>query len=556
MRPGMTALQQLRRRHRSAGGNGVGSSRPGGARPRATGEENLPVRYYDWIAHFGRRTPDKPAVVDLASGRQFTYAQFDARISRLAAHLRDRLGITRGERVAVLAMNTTDTLEVQFACGRLGAVFLPLNTRLTVPELHYIVGDAAPRLLIHDAELAELARSVAKLCKVSSLLLLGPGGSYEAAIAAAKPLDRPESVTLDDISTIMYTSGTTGQPKGAIITHGMTFWNCVNLGGPAYVSPSTVQLTVLPLFHTGGLNCYTNPVLHAGGTVLIMRAFDPGLALAVISDPQYRVNQFFGVPSIYQFMAQHPSFATSDFSRLVIGGVGGAPMPVPLLKVWEERGVALQQGYGMTETSPAVLMLDREDARRKAGSSGKPVLHTEVRIVRPDGADADVGELGELWVKGPNITPGYWNRPDANASSFTDGWLHTGDAARIDEEGFYYIVDRWKDMYISGGENVYPAEVENVLHQLDAIAEAAVIGIASEQWGETGMAIIAVKPGRAITEAEINAHCAANLARFKRPHLIKFVDALPRNATGKIHKPTLRKDFASPAPADHAKAAS
>src|SRR5947208_3328561 len=251
----------------------------------------------------------------------------------------------------------------------------------------------------------------------------------------------------------------------------MTFWNCVNLGGPAYISPSSVFLTVLPLFHTGGLNCYTNPVLHAGGTVLIMRAFDPGLALQLISDPSYRINVFFGVPSIYQFMAQHPAFATSDFSRLVIGGVGGAPMPVPLLRVWEQRGVALQQGYGMTETSPAVMTLDREDAGRKAGSSGKPVLHTEVRIVRPDGTDADVGELGELWVRGPNITPGYWNRPDANASSFTEGWLHTGDAARIDEEGFYYIVDRWKDMYISGGENVYPAEVENVLHQLTAIPE-------------------------------------------------------------------------------------
>ena len=183
----------------------------------------------------------------------------------------------------------------------------------------------------------------------------------------------------------MYTSGTTGQPKGAIITHGMTFWNCVNLGGPAYISPSSVLLTVLPLFHTGGLNCYTNPVLHSGGTVLIMRAFDPGLALELISDPAQRINVFFGVPSIYQFMAQHPAFPTSDFSRLVIGGVGGAPMPVPLLKVWEARGVALQQGYGMTETSPAVLTLDKEDAARKAGSSGKPVLHTEVRIVTPDG---------------------------------------------------------------------------------------------------------------------------------------------------------------------------
>jgi fatty-acyl-CoA synthase len=183
---------------------------------------------------------------------------------------------------------------------------------------------------------------------------------------------------------------------------------------------------------------------------------------------------------------------------------------------------------------------------RKAGSSGKPVLHTEVRIVRPDGSDAEIGELGELWVKGPNVTPGYWNRPDANQSSFTDGWLHTGDAARIDEEGFYTIVDRWKDMYISGGENVYPAEVENVLHQLAAIAEAAVIGIPSEQWGETGMAIVAVKSGHTLTEAEIQAHCEANLARFKRPRVIRFVDALPRNATGKIHKPTLRKNFGAP----------
>jgi fatty-acyl-CoA synthase len=516
-------------------------------------EEILPVRHYDWIAHFGRRTPDKLAAIDLASGRRFSYAQFDARISRLATHLRDRLRIKRGDRVAVLAMNTSDMLEVQFACGRLGAVFLPLNTRLTVPELQYIVGDAGPKLMIHDAELAEVALTVARLCNVPSSLLLGPDGSYEAAIATSLPLDEAEIVTLDDISTIMYTSGTTGQPKGAIITHGMTFWNCVNLGGPAYISPSSVLLTVLPLFHTGGLNCYTNPVLHAGGTVLIMRAFDPALALQLISDPSHRINVFFGVPSIYQFMAQHPAFASSDFSRLVIGGVGGAPMPVPLLKVWEQRGVALQQGYGMTETSPAVLTLDREDAVRKAGSSGKPVLHTEVRIVRPDGSDAGVGELGELWVKGPNVTPGYWNRPDANASSFTDGWLHTGDAARIDEEGFYTIVDRWKDMYISGGENVYPAEVENVLHQLTAIAEAAVIGIPSEQWGETGMAIVAVKPGHGITEAEIHAHCAANLARFKCPRLIRFVDALPRNATGKIHKPTLRKNFGSPDAVDIAR---
>jgi fatty-acyl-CoA synthase len=220
-------------------------------------EEILPVRHYDWIAHFGRRTPEKPAVVDLASERRFTYAAFDGRISRLAAHLRDRLQVARGDRVAVLALNTSDTLEVQFACGRLGAIFLPLNTRFTVPELQFIVNDATPKVIVHDADLSDHAIAVAKLCQTPSTLLFGAGGSYEAAIAASAPLDKFESVTLDDISTIMYTSGTTGQPKGAVITHGMTFWNCVNLGGPAYISPSSVFLGVLPLFHTGGLNCYT-----------------------------------------------------------------------------------------------------------------------------------------------------------------------------------------------------------------------------------------------------------------------------------------------------------
>jgi len=520
------------------------------------GEGILPIRYYDWIAHFARRTPHKVAAVDLASDRRFTYAAFDARIARLASHLREELKVGRGDRVAVLALNTTDTLEIQFACGRLGAVFVPLNTRLTVPELHFIVGDCAPKVMVHDADLAETALAVAKLCNTASILLLGPDGSYERAIAAGQPLASGEEVTLDDISTIMYTSGTTGLPKGAMITHGMTFFNCVNLGGPAYITPSSVLLTVLPLFHTGGLNCYTNPVLHAGGTVLIMRQFDPALALKLISDPAQGINVFFGVPSIYQFMAQHPAFESADFSRLIIGGVGGAPMPVPLLQIWEARGVALQQGYGMTETSPAVLALDREDAARKAGSAGKPVLHTEVRVVRPDGSDCAVGELGELWVKGPNITPGYWNRPDANKASFTDGWLHTGDATRVDEEGFYYIVDRWKDMYISGGENVYPAEVENVLHQLGAVAEAAVIGVNDAQWGEVGMAIVVVKPGQSLTESEIMAHCARNLARFKCPRLIRFVDALPRNATGKIHKPTLRKHFSTASATDLARAAS
>ncbi len=453
--------------------------------------------------------------------------------------------IARGDRVAVLAHNTTDTLEVQFACGRLGAVFLPLNTRLTVPELQFIVADAAPKLMIHDADLAETARTVARLCDVAAALALGAGGAYEAAIAAARPLDNCEDVTLDDISTIMYTSGTTGQPKGAIITHGMTFWNCVNLGGPAYITPSSVLLTVLPLFHTGGLNCYTNPVLHAGGTVLIMRAFDPGLALQLISDPAQGINVFFGVPSIYQFMAQHPLFETADFSRLIIGGVGGAPMPVPLLNVWEMRGVALQQGYGMTETVAG-------GARRSTARTpcARPALPAS-RCCIPR-----CGSFGPTAATPPSASSANSGSRDRTSRPATGtGRMPTGRPSPT--AGCIPATPRASTRTVSTTSSIagrtctFPAARTSIrprsrtcCTRSQRVAEAAVIGVPDPQWGEVGMAIVAVKPGHSLTEAAIHTHCAANLARFKCPRLIRFVDALPRNATGKIHKPTLRKNFA------------
>jgi fatty-acyl-CoA synthase len=284
-------------------------------------------------------------------------------------------------------------------------------------------------------------------------------------------------------------------------------------------------------------------VFQTGGTVVIMRSFDPGESLRLIGDPAMGITHLFGVPANYQFMAQHPRFAETDMSGLVFAGVGGAPTPDAILRTWQAQGALLQQGYGMTETSPLVLVLDKEDAVRKAGSAGKPALNMEMRVVGDDGTDAPAGTIGELWVKGPNITKGYWKQPEVTEAAFTDGWLHTGDAALVDDEGYYFIVDRWKDMYISGGENVYPAEVENVLYQNDAIAEAAVIGIADDRWGQVGRAVVVVKPGCALTEDAVVAHCARNLARYKLPHSVVFTDALPRNATGKVHKPTLRQVF-------------
>ena len=496
--------------------------------------------YYDWIANHALRRPESLAAIDLGSGRRFTYAQFHERIGRLASVLCDKYGVKRGDRVAVFAPNTTETFEVQFAAARLGAIFVPLNWRLAVPELRAILSDCAPVVLIHDAEFADRAEAFTgmRLCAFG-----GPGSVYEQALAAAAPLAVCETVLLTDISTILYTSGTTGVPKGVIITHAINLWNTVNGCNDYGLNRESVFLGVLPLFHTGGLNVWANPAFHYGAAVIIMRAFDPGEALRLIDDPALGITHMFGVPAIFQFMGAHPSFATTDLSRLVGVGVGGAPTPLTILNAWAERGVLLQQAFGMTETSPLVLILDKEDATRKIGSACKPVMHGQIKIVREDGADAGDDEIGELWVRGEHITPGYWQKPDITAAAFTDGWLHTGDAARRDSDGFYYIVDRWKDMYISGGENVYPAEVENVLYQIPAVAEACVIGVANERWGEVGRAVVVVKPDMSLSEDDVIAHCAANLARYKLPHSVVFTDALPRNATGKVHKPTLRTLF-------------
>lgn len=513
------------------------SSRPAG---------HGPVRAYDWIAHHAANRPRKEAVRDLGTGRSFTYAELHRRVDAMAAHL-GSLGIRRGDRVAVLAHNGVEYFDVQFACARTGAICVLLNWRLTVSELEYMLTDSAPAILIHDVQFADTATELRTRGAVAELLMIdggAPDSPYEAALAAAdgQPYER-EVLTHDDVITIMYTSGTTGLPKGAMITHGMNFWNCVNLGIPAGVGLDTVHLSVLPLFHTGGLNCYSNPVLHAGGTVVIQRAFDPGEALRVLGDPAQGITHFFAVPAPYQFMLQHPDFAATDLSRLRIAGVGGAPCALTIMEGWAERGVLLTQGFGMTETSPAAIFLDPGDALRKIGSTGKALMHTEFRIVDENGADCGPGDVGELWVAGPHITPGYWNKPEATASAFEGRWLKTGDAARVDDEGFVYIVDRWKDMYISGGENVYPAEVENVLYQLPGVAEAAVIGVPSDRWGEVGLAVIALKPGAELDRSAVQAHCAERLAKFKVPADIAVVEALPRNATGKVLKRELRTQF-------------
>jgi fatty-acyl-CoA synthase len=506
-----------------------------------------PLRAYDWIAHHSANRASKEAVREVATGRRFNYADLDRRADAMATYFRS-LGIGAGDRVAVMANNGVEFFDLQFACARTGAICVLINWRLALAELEFIVNDSKPLLLVHDAEFAVAATKLQGFCDLPNLLtidhrsLVNP---YEAVVSRLSgQAVQHAKVTHDDVLTIMYTSGTTGTPKGAMITHGMVLWHCVNMSVAAGVGPDSVHLTALPLFHTGGLNVFSNPILHAGGTVVLMRAFEATEVLRVIGDAAQGITHFFAVPSPYQLMLQHPDFERTDLSRLRVACVGGAPSPLPLIEAWAVRGVHLAQGFGMTETM-ACIFLEPQDAARKAGSTGKALMHSEMRIARADGGECAPDEIGELWVAGPTITPGYWNRPEATAGAFEGTWFKTGDAARMDATGFVYIVDRWKDMYISGGENVYPAEVENVLYQLPQIAEAAVLGVPNKRWGEVGVAVLVLHQGAELDGETVIAHCLSRLAKFKAPHKVMIVDHLPRNATGKVLKRELRNQLAS-----------
>lgn len=511
----------------------------------------------DWLVFHADRTPEKLAMIDQGTGRRFTYAEMDERSTRLATYLRDFWGAQPGDRLAILAKNCSEYFEFQFACAKLGAIMLPLNWRLAVPELLYILNDSEATGLVYDCEFADRVPSLLSGTGIRHILSInlgqppmGDNPVYDDAIASVVPdvVMNPQT-THDTSMTIMYTAGTTGHPKGVLITHGMTFWNAANISVPVGINCDTVNYAVLPLFHTGGLNLYANPVFHCGGTNIIARDFAPDVALKTLADPEFGVTHFFGVPAIYLFMSQHPDFETTDLSRMHSWGCGGAPMPAALLKTYADRDIIIQLGFGMTETSPTVFIIDKRRALEKPTSVGKAMLHTRVRVINDQLQDVPVGEVGELVISGPNVTPGYWRRPDADRDSFTideygNRWLHSGDAATLDEEGCIYVVDRYKDMYISGGENVYPAEVEQVIFHLEAVADVAVIGLPDVKWGESGKAIVVVKPGSKISEAEIIEHCKQNLARYKVPASVAFVEMLPRNAAGKLLKRELRQQFA------------
>lgn len=504
--------------------------------------------HFDWIKRHAERTPDKLALVDAHTGQQFTYAQFNQRANRLASFLRDELGVEAGGRVSILAQNSSDYFEVLFACSKIGAILNTLNWRLAVPELAFILNDCTPRVMLYESEFAAQVAALHPQIGCEAYVLMGsaaPDGewTYENALAAGSPDDfEGPRLKYEDTWAILYTSGTTGRPKGAQVTYGNFFYNAVGMGGAIDLTSADVNLNVLPTFHAGGLGLYAGPIFHAGGTLVVMRAFEPGQMLDLIAE--WRVTKLLLVPAIYLALLQYPNFDKADLSSVVHWGSGGSSLPPSLVQQYAEKGIIIQQGFGMTETGPTVFIIDRENAVGKAGSVGKPVLHTDVCIMDRQGNVLGPNEVGELCIRGGNVTTGYWNRPEATAEAIKDGWLHSGDAAMFDDEGFYTIVDRWKDMFISGGENVYPAEVENVIYQHPAVAETAVIGVPHPKWQETGRALVVLKAGQTATEQEIIDFCQGKLARYKIPKSIVFLNGpLPRTAAGKVLKRELRNEY-------------
>ncbi|MBI4577251.1 MAG: long-chain fatty acid--CoA ligase [Planctomycetes bacterium] len=459
---------------------------------------------WDW---FG---PERTALVDAGTGERWSYRDLHRRSLRRAAWLRDAHGVRPGDRVAWVSRNRPEFFEALFACARLGAILVPVNWRLAPPERRGVLDHAEPRVVLEGDLTGPLAGD-------------GPDPRVETYPAGeATPL------------VILYTSGTTGRPKGAVLTHGSMTANSLNTTVACDLVADDSTLTYTPLFHTGALNVLSLPLLHRGGRVVLLGAFDATEALRVME--REAITTLFGVPTTYTMLRESPGFATADLGRLRLALVGGAPCPVGLIRDYADRGVVLRQGYGLTEVGPNCFSLPARDALRRAGTVGHPVMHCRARVVDEAGRDVAPGEVGELWLAGPHVCAGYWRDPEATAAASRDGWWATGDLFRVDGEGYYQVVGRRKEMFISGGENVYPAEVEQAILQHPQVRECAVVGVPDPLWGEVGRAYVA--PREAATEGLLS-FLGQRMARYKVPRSVVGLPELPRNATGKVDRRAL-----------------
>lgn len=497
-----------------------------------------------FLAKRARLEPNKIGLI--FEGREITYQDWNERANR-AANAFAGLGVKPGDRVGLLMMNSPEFLECFFGLARIGAVVVPLNWRLAPPEIAFIAKDAGISALAYGPEYAQAVVGVRADLPARAYVAVGgeaPAGdhSYTALLAAASAEQPQPEGAGDDPLVIMFTAGTTGRPKGAVLTHHNLFFDSCTVSHSLDWRTGDRVLVALPLFHIGAL-IYVVINTHVGATTALMKAFDPGGFLKTVQD--HKVNSFLAVPAMLNFMLQAPTFKDFDLSSVRWALCGTAPVPVPLIQAWAQRGIAIQQVYGLTECSGGAAVLGPERALEKAGSTGLPMFHTDIRVVNDQGNDTQPGEVGEIVIRGPHVMREYWNNPQATAEMVRDGWLHTGDLGQYDSEGYLYIVERKKDMIISGGENIYPAEVENVLVALPQIAEVAVIGVPDKDWGEAVCAMARLKEGQSLTLDEVAAHCTGKLGKYKIPKRLVITDQpLPRNPAGKVLKRFLREKMA------------
>ena len=484
----------------------------------------------DMAAKRAEISPDATAFIDAGSGREWRFSEINDAANAVAAGL-GQAGLQRGDRLAILCLNRVEFFITLFACQKTGIILCPLNWRQPAPELVETLEPVAARAFIHDAALAELAGDVAQACGMPMFGIETDLSGWIEAGAAAPAV----ACSADQPWYLLFTSGTTGRPKAVIQTALMAWANAVNISQATRMTADDRSVNFLPLFHTAGINLYTLPLFLLGGCSTVLPKFEPGQIFEFLK--QGKVTQFFGVPAIYQAFSLLPDVGEINWSAIRCG-CGGAPLPEPLIRLFAGFGAKVLNGMGMTETGPTVFLMDPENAEKKIGSVGRAQMLTEMRL---DGIAAGEPGAGEIQLKGPNITPGYYQNDKATRDAFTDdGWLRTGDVGRRDEDGYIFIVDRIKDMFISGGENVYPAEVERVLNEHANVLEAAVISMPDAKWGEVGAAFIIVRPGASLDPVELRSWSRERMAAYKVPAKITLVEDFPRTAAGKVRKPELR----------------
>jgi fatty-acyl-CoA synthase len=500
---------------------------------------NTPSMHRDWIGKWAVYSPAKIAVKEYETGRSLTYRELNTLGNHVAQTLTDK-GLQKGDRVAIIAESCLEYFVLFAAAQKTGIVLVPLNYRLSAREIDFLLSDSAPALTITQAKFQPVVEACAHYQSVAHKIALEEfqRDIYERRAQAYAP---PARVALadDDPIFILYTSGTTGFPKGALYTHGMLFWNSVNTHLRLDITSEDVSVTCTPPFHTGGWNIIPTPFLHHGASFTVMQKFDADAVVRLLESE--RVTMFMAVPTMIQMMKEAPAFQSADLSSVRYFIIGGEPLPLPVIEEWQKRGIPIRQGFGMTEVGPSVTSLHQNDSARKIGSIGTLNFYLEARVVDDNGNDVPQGEEGELALRGPVVTPGYRNNPKATEETIKDGWFFTGDIVRQDAEGYFYVLDRKKNMYISGGENVYPAEVEKFIGTHEDVQEVAIIGVPDEKWGEVGKAFVALKHGATLAAEELIQYCSGNLAKYKIPKYVEFLEELPKSDTGKIDRKRLKQ---------------